>query len=254
MAAVAPPRIVGEGQCEEAWRASPWLAALEERPAAALLHGRRRLVLLSPHPDDETLACGGLLRAATLAGLEVHLVAVTDGEACYPGDGDWPPERLRQVRPREVEKAFATLGIPARIQRLGIADGDVAANTGAVEHALRAMLQPGDLVLAPWEHDGHPDHDAAGRAALAATALPGTRLLRYPVWAWHWLQPDAVQAPFRAIRMPLAEDTAARKQRAIACFASQLGDGGSADSKAPVPILPPHAVERFHRPFEVYLR
>lgn len=254
MAAVAPSRIVGEGQREEAWRASPWLAALEERPAAALLHGRRRLVLLSPHPDDETLACGGLLRAASIAGLEVHLVAVTDGEACYPGDAGWTPERLREVRPREVEQAFTTLGIPARIQRLGIADGDVAANAASLEHALRAMLKPGDLVLAPWEQDGHPDHDAAGRAALAATALPGTRLLRYPVWAWHWLQPDAAQPPFQAFRMPLAEDTAARKQRAIACFTSQIGDSGLAGSAAPAPILPPHVIERFHRPFEVYLR
>ena len=252
MAAVAPPRIVGEGQREDAWRASPWLTALEERPAAALLHGRRRLLLLSPHPDDETLACSGLLRAAATTGLvEVHLVAVTDGEACYPGDAGWTPERLRKVRPREVEQAFAMLGVRAGIQRLGIADGEVAANVAAVEGALRALLQPDDLVLAPWEHDGHPDHDAVGRAALAATTLPGTRLLRYPVWAWHWLQADAVQPPFRAIRMPLAEDTAARKQRAIACFASQLG---SSAGTAPAPILPPHVIERFQRPFEVYLR
>src|SRR5690606_13482680 len=80
----------------------------------------------------------------------------------------------------------------------------------------RALLRRGDLVLAPWEHDGHPDHDAVGRAALAATAaLPGLRLLRYPVWAWHWLPPDASPPPFAAIRMPLPPATLARKRRAI---------------------------------------
>lgn len=133
---------------------------------------------------------------------------------------------------------------------------------------MRALLQPGDLVVAPWEHDGHPDHDAVGHAALAATTLPGTRLLRYPVWAWHWLQADTVQAPFRAIRMPLAEDTAARKQRAIACFTSQLGASAAATAETPAtartprtaspvppaPILPTHVIERFQRSFEVYLR
>lgn len=250
MAAVAPPRIHGEGLREASWRVSPWLGALPERDAAALLHGRRRLLLLSPHPDDETLACGGLLRAACNAGLDVHLLAVTDGEACYPGDRHWTPDHLRTQRPSEVAQAFATLGVQARIQRLGIPDGGVTANGAAVEAALRALLQPGDLVLAPWEQDGHPDHDSVGHAARTVTTLPGTRLLRYPVWAWHWLQADTRQAPFEAIRMPLAADTLALKQRAIACFTSQLG---TAQVPVLAPILPPHVVERFHRPFEVYL-
>ena len=250
MAAVVPPRIHGAGQCESAWRASPWLAALDEKPAAQLLQGRRRLVLLSPHPDDETLACGGLLRAASQAGLDIHLMAVTDGEACYPGDTAWTPEHLREVRPREVAQAFTVLGVGAQVQRLRFPDGGVEAHIDALEAALRPLLQPGDLVLAPWEQDGHPDHDAVGRAALAAASQPGIRLLRYPVWAWHWLSPQGSRAPFDAVRMPLAPDTVALKQRAIACFASQL-QGDAPD--APAPILPPHVVERFHRPFETYL-
>ena len=203
MAAVAPPRIHGAGQCESAWRASPWLATLDERPATQLLQGRRRLVLLSPHPDDETLACGGLLRAASQAGLEILLLAVTDGEACYPGDAAWTPDRLREVRPREVAQALDVLGVRAQVQRLGIPDGGVEARSAALKATLRTLLQPGDLVLAPWEQDGHPDHDAVGRAALAAAAQPGMRLLRYPVWAWHWLLPHTTRPPFAAFRLPL---------------------------------------------------
>lgn len=250
MAAVAPPRINGAGQYESAWRASPWLAALDERPAAQLLQGRRRLVLLSPHPDDETLACGGLLRAASQAGLDILLVAVTDGEACYPGDAAWTPDRLREVRPREVAQALDVLGVRAQVQRLGIPDGGVEARSAALKATLRTLLQPGDLVLAPWEQDGHPDHDAVGRAALAAAAQPGMRLLRYPVWAWHWLLPHTTRPPFAAFRLPLTPETVALKQRAIACFASQLQSDAP---HAPAPILPPHVVQRFHRPFEVYL-
>ncbi|MGY1408762.1 PIG-L deacetylase family protein [Luteimonas sp. A611] len=250
MAAVAPPRINGAGQCESAWRASPWLAALDERPAAQLLQGRCRLVLLSPHPDDETLACGGLLRAASQAGLDILLVAVTDGEACYPGDAAWTPDRLREVRPREVTQALDVLDVRAQVQRLGIPDGGVEARSAALKATLRTLLQPGDLVLAPWEQDGHPDHDAVGRAALAAAAQPGMRLLRYPVWAWHWLLPHTRRPPFDALRMPLTPETVVLKQRAIACFASQLQSDAP---HAPAPILPAHVVQRFHRPFEVYL-
>ena len=76
------------------------------------------------------------------------------------------------------------------------------------------------------------------------------RLLRYPVWAWHWLAPDVRRPPFPALRVPLAPVALARKRRAIACFASQLG---SAEPAVPDPVLPPHVVERFHRPFEVVL-
>ena len=92
--------------------------------------------------------------------------------------------------------------------------------------ALHDRLAPGDLVLAPWQHDGHPDHDAAGRAAIAAAPARGARLLRYPVWAWHWLEPDAPRAPFQAFRMPLDAQARSRKQEAI---------------------------RRFDRPFAVYL-
>ena len=58
MAVVTAPRIVGAGHVEADWQASPWLSALPVRAAESLLDGHRRLLVLSPHPDDETLACG----------------------------------------------------------------------------------------------------------------------------------------------------------------------------------------------------
>lgn len=178
------------------------------------------------------------------------MVAVTDGEACYPDDASWPVEQLRQERPREVERALAVLGIRAQVQRLGIPDGGIDRRRAELEQTLRDFVQPHDLVLAPWERDGHPDHDAVGRAALASVRQTGARLLRYPVWAWHWLQPDAIQPPFQAFRVPLERETLALKRRAIDCFTTQLDPGGSSPS---APILPAHVVERFQRPFEVYL-
>ncbi|WP_369010244.1 PIG-L family deacetylase, partial [Salmonella enterica] len=57
---------------------------------------------MAPHPDDEVLACGGLMCVATDLGLEVMVVAVTDGEACYPGESWWTPQRLRQARREEL--------------------------------------------------------------------------------------------------------------------------------------------------------
>lgn len=250
MAVVTAPRIVGAGHVEADWQASPWLSALPVRAAESLLDGHRRLLVLSPHPDDETLACAGLMRAAAHAGLEVHLLAATDGEACYPGDTDWTPQRLREQRPNEVALALSALGVHAQVRRLGLPDGGLAGCREALVREVAALLCPDDLVLAPWEHDGHPDHDALGEAALQVAQSSDACLLQYPVWAWHWLPPDAADAPFDAFRLELDAHALAAKRRAIACFASQLG---TAHPATPQPILPAHVVERFLRPFEVYL-
>lgn len=251
MAAVTVRRIVGAGNDEADWRDSHWLSQLAERQADALLSGHRRLLVLSPHPDDETLACGGLMHAAARAGLEVALLAITDGEACYPGDRAWTRARLRSHRPRELAQALSALDVDARVYRAGLPDGGVASAFDLLLGAVNGLIRPGDLVLAPWERDGHPDHDAVGHAALRAVPATGARLLRYPVWAWHWLDPDLDHAPFNAFRVPLAQDALAAKRAAIACFASQLGTGVPPVAE---PILPPHVVARFERPFEVYLR
>ena len=42
------------------------------------------------------------------------------------------------------------------------------------------------LLAAPWRHDGHPDHEAVGRAAAVAARRTDARLVEYPVWMWHW--------------------------------------------------------------------
>lgn len=247
---VTEPRIVGAGHDEQVWRASPWLSALHVRSAGTLLQDHHRLVVLSPHPDDETLACGGLMRAASRIGLDVVLVAVTDGEACYPGDPEWTPQRLREQRPQEVERALAALGVQARVYRLGLPDGGIAGQAEVLSRRLADLLIADDLVLAPWDRDGHPDHDAVGEAALRAAHSADASLLRFPVWAWHWLDPDSAHPPFDAITMPLDANAMADKRRAIACFASQLGTAHPATAE---PILPARVVERFLRPFEVYL-
>ena len=250
MAAVAEALIVGDGHDESRWQLSPWLASRPHRDAAALLATHERVVVVSPHPDDETLACGGLMRAAARAGRTLSVVSVTDGEACYPGNGAWPPERLRVDRASELAAALRALDTCATLHRLHLPDGGVAAAAATLRTALAKLVGPGDLVLAPWEHDGHPDHDAVGAAALSVVPAAGAALLRYPVWAWHWLDHARPAPPFPAVRMPLDEGARRAKRAAIGCFASQLGTAAPAVAE---PVLAPHVVARFERPFEVYL-
>ncbi|MEG2805447.1 PIG-L family deacetylase, partial [Stenotrophomonas sp.] len=196
MDAVAP-RIEGQGSLQADWERSRWLAELPATETRVLLHGVRRLVVVSPHPDDEVLGCGGLMQAAAASDIAVHVVSVTDGEACYPDQPLWPAARLRAARRHELANAMRTLGLDAtHVTPLGLPDGSVARHEAELAAHLATQLRPGDLLLAPWVGDAHPDHEATGRAARAAARGCDVRAMEYPVWAWHWLDPHAAEAPW----------------------------------------------------------
>lgn len=245
------PRIAGAGTSEAAWRRSPWLAALPERQAEAWVAHARRLVVVTPHPDDETLGCGGIIATARALDIPVRVVAVTDGEACYPGVAQWPEQRLRAVRRQELAQALACLRVDAAaIDWLDLGDGRVDGRTPELAAALRAILRVGDQVLTTWQGDAHPDHAATARA-VAEAAGGAVAVAYFPVWAWHWMEAASQASPLAgACRVVLAPQAIAAKQRAIACFQSQLGSG---DAPAPQPILPPQVVARFQRQYEVLL-
>ena len=248
-AVIAQRRIAGVGTPAAAWRDDPQLARVPLAAPAQLLAPYARIVIVAPHPDDEILACGGLLQAAARHGLAHLLVAVTDGEASHPGSQAWPPSRLRLERPRETLAALACLGIdqPA-VLRLAFADGGVTACEDALAARLAAILRPGDLVITTWRYDAHPDHEACARACARAAPACGASLLETPVWGWHWSAPgDGAMPLAQARKLALTPAMLARKRAALMCFHSQTG----ADGRSAGPVLPAHAIERILHPFEL---
>ncbi len=237
---------MGDGTPEDAWR--PWLAT-RAWPSWRSTGCRPRAVVVAPHPDDEVLGAGGLMALLAAAGTAVEVVAVTDGEASNPG-GSVPPAALAALRVAETEAALAALGVVARVTRLGLPDGGAAALEDPVRDALH--LAPGDWLLGTWSGDGHPDHEAVGRACAAAAARDGARLLAYPVWTWHWATPDDPRVPWgRARRVPLPAAVQQAKARAVQAFRTQVAPLGPRPEDAPV--LPPHVLARFARTEEVVL-
>ena len=202
-------------------------------------------LIVAPHPDDEVLGLGGLL--AMLG--EAEVVAVTDGEASHPGSTVHTREQLAALRRDETAEALHRLGLPgAPVRHLGQPDGGI--DEDALTMALTALLSPGRWCLATWRGDGHPDHEVVGRAAAAACAATGARLLEYPIWTWHWAGPGDDRVPWhRARRLDLPPAARAAKEAAIQAFPSQINDLGPAPADAA--ILPPHVLARFRRPFEV---
>jgi LmbE family N-acetylglucosaminyl deacetylase len=234
--------IAGEGTAEEQWQT--W-DAMTAWPVLALEAGPRPPLVVAPHPDDEILGVAGLM--ATLGAVE--LVAVTDGEASHPGSTVHTPQRLAAVRRAETAEALTRLGLgPAVVHRAGQPDGGIREDE--LTAFLTGRLAEGQWCLATWRGDGHPDHEAVGRAAARACAATGARLLEYPIWTWHWASPGDSRVPWdRARRIPLTPAAMAAKQAAIEAFPSQIHPLGPAAADAA--ILPPHVLARFARPFEV---
>ena len=198
------------------------------------------LVLVGAHPDDETLGLGATAAMLSGRGVTVQVVAVTDGEAAYPDDGRDRKE-LAKVRRDELAAAAERLGLPKPIF-LRIPDGEVASHEQLLVGKIGAVLAGfgrGTWCAATWRGDGHPDHEAAGRAAAAASKDAGALFIEYPIWMWHWATPDDPAVPWhRARRLPVTPLELATKTAAMQCFASQLerGDGP--------PLLTADVVER----------
>jgi LmbE family N-acetylglucosaminyl deacetylase len=234
------------GTSEAAWLSSERISLLQPLSPAPY----RRVVIVAPHPDDEIFGAAGLL--LRLEGAEVQVVAVTDGEASHP-DAASQGYDLRTLRAQESARALRRLGWShAPVSRLGLPDSAVAGHSDDLIDYLNETLTPHDLCVAPWRHDGHPDHDACGRAAAEVAASRGAQLLEYLVWAWHWLEPETSFLPWQHCSvLRLSRRQAARKRWATHAFASQIRPLGLERDRRP--LLPPSVVRRFWRPFEIFI-
>ncbi len=200
------------------------------------------LIVVSPHPDDEVLAAGGLIHSWLGLGRAVTIVSVTDGEAAYACGGD-----LAAVRRAELHAALRKLSAaPLSVVRLGLPDGQVTQHRAQLRTGIEALLLPLAVLVAPYQHDGHPDHEATGDVCAALAQAHGTTLVRYPVWAWHRLTPaDLPQTRWGKFVLDSAAQRA--KAHAVQCFTSQL---------APVdhpPVVPAHVLTYFQRPYEAFI-
>jgi LmbE family N-acetylglucosaminyl deacetylase len=222
------------------------------------LIGPGRPLILAPHPDDESLGCGGLIAACSARGRPPCIVVVTDGTGSHPASRTHPPERLRAVREQEARAAAQHLGIePDTVVFLRLRDTAVpsegavfdAAVSVIIGHLRAAMCS---VILAPWRHDPHCDHVAADAMARQVARIAGIAHLSYPVWGWT-LPPDSLlpDEPLAGWRLDISEQLDA-KRAAIVTHRSQYSNLITDD---PTGFrLPANLIAIFTRPHEVFVR
>ncbi len=224
-----------------------WLAQqnIQRLELNDLYSSHSRLVVIAPHPDDEILACGGLLASWAKQGFSIQMIAVTDGEASHGTQNSAARARLGTCRVAESYAGLHALGVlPSSAIRLSIPDGKVSEHMPALVSRLQTMLQPHDLVVTTWRLDGHPDHEAASTATAQSCLSVRCRLLQAPVWMWHWGSPGDTRVPWaNLVALDLQQDIIALKQQALRYHRSQLLDR----SNGLGPVLVPSIVERVAR-------
>lgn len=235
--------------------------ALDRLPLVPLdrVIGAAGLTVIAPHPDDETLGCGGLIALARSEGRPVRVVILSDGTASHPGSREYPPDRLRIVRQQESAAALEMLGVARQdIHFLNITDGAIPAAGGELTAVAREVLSivrsveggPGTIAVT-WRDDQHADHKAAYAVAHQVHLwLPAVRLIEYPIWGRY--APNDVEATgdLSGYRLDIAGEVE-RKGRAILLYRSQVSDMIADDPKAKP--LPERFLEHFRRPYEVFL-
>ncbi|MBU0669908.1 MAG: PIG-L family deacetylase [Alphaproteobacteria bacterium] len=208
------------------------------------------LLLVMPHPDDETLGCGQALAAAADAGRPIGLVLVTDGEASHPS---CDRGELVAMRRTELAAALAVLSPGRRIpvHRLALPDGTSRRGdlSGEGWEALLAFANTLDprAIWTTSPIDPHCDHAAAHAIARDIAEHFRAALWSAPVWGRFGERP----LPEGELRLFEAPALAERKARALAAYRSQFTDL-IADPEAflmPEPLLAHFAAHPgiFHR-------
>ena len=173
------------------------------------------ILVIAPHPDDETIGCGGALCLHVARGDRVVVVFLTSGEL---GLKDLAPQKAWKVRESEAKAAARQLGI-ARLEFLRLPDWAVGEHIKKGARRLLPIIrrEVPEMVYLPHPRDWHPDHQAALpllRAALRGVRLPAVELRAYEVWT-PFEEFDYVTDISRVMR---------RKVRALRAHRSQLGE------------------------------
>lgn len=213
-------------------KAGEYLAWLRDRPVVdpAELLGQRDLLIIAPHPDDESLGCGGLIAWATARGSLVTIVFLTEGERSHEGTDTFPPRALARLRREEATTAAARLDVPAgQLHFLRLPDGDLTHmdddTLDAIQFSLLGLVASTTppLICVTARTDPHGDHQAAWLIAQRLAQRCATDVLSFPVWTW-MLDPerDIVNPARFAWRLPMHDPK--RKRAAVAAHQSQLGE------------------------------
>lgn len=231
------------------------------------IHDWGRTLIVAPHPDDESLGCGGALALLAARSNAAFVLILTDGAASHAQSKEYPQPRLRELRERETLLAIGHLGHDQsavtfmrfddrRLPSDANHEADSSCRFDDVVNRCRdylAQLAP-HTIFVPWRRDPHPDHRATAKIVTAACQglfATSPRIIEYPIWIWE--MNEGGDAPLASEVTPWRLDVSSvieRKRRAIASHVSQTTDLIKDDPNGF--RLSAEVLQNFSHPWELY--
>jgi N-acetylglucosamine malate deacetylase 1 len=209
-------------------------SAADSLPTVAMPQSGQKILVFSPHPDDETIGVGGYIARSIAVGADVRIVLVTDGD--YHNNGP--------VRYAEFKKATQILGVPdSNLVFLGLPDSKLdKMDKTSLAAALKSQIDQynPDFVICPFIKDGNPDHSMIGKAVESILKVDPNKRIVYEYLVHYRLiwprprgfEPDIHLSPPQNLVTPdvrwetfplsLAEENV--KSEAIRTYQSQNGN------------------------------
>ncbi|MEA5515267.1 PIG-L family deacetylase [Nodularia sp. UHCC 0506] len=220
---------------------------------------QKSAMVFSPHQDDETFGCGGMIAHKREQGIPVIVVFLTDGQGLGVSDSQ---KTIVEVRQQEAQKALGILGVEAsNIHFLAKLDGNLKnlnyeekQQTISQLSALIQYYQP-EEVYVPHHKDCHTDHEATYELVKAAISDEKLlciyaqnnitiELIQYPIWLF-WRAPLFILLKLQDIAAAHCfsiTPVQAKKTRAIASYVSQMKS------------LPRGFINRFLDSYEIFFK
>ena len=223
----------------------------------------RRVVVVAPHPDDETLGCGGAIAHFRQHNIRVQVLIMSDGTRSHPNSRHFPANELRKLRESEANEALKILGVSGdsvtflRWQDTAVPHPCCSLEerkfATAVEQCdLYLKTCSPDLIFLPWQHDQHCDHQATWRIVQHClqswSQLP--RQLVYSIWGDRAAGLASLPAGETGWRLDIRSVESLKRQAALAhrSQTTNLIDDDPTGFR-----LTPEMLNNLIQPYETYL-
>lgn len=227
----------------------------------------KNVVIFSPHPDDETLACGGTIVKKLSEGYTISIVFMTDGRhslsKLFGIYSDPTPMELKEIRKREAIRAAKILGLKEKnLFFLDFEDGRLEKTDKTIKKIIEILIETSPVeVYFPWAYDSPNDHKITSQIvfdslmklkmhihqyqyAITPALLPLSPVIQRPlldvasrIFKSHWLEVDI--SKFIDL-----------KRRAINAYQSQISVLSCKQSK---PVLDAFFLKNFLKAKEKFL-
>lgn len=182
------------------------------------------MIVFAPHPDDETLACGGTIIKKLGEGFDVYVTVMTDGRHSHDVTlslAEPSPETIAEIRATEFSEATRVLGVnPSNLILLWFEDGKLREHmSDARERTVRILreVRPVEIYV-PYRDDANEDHrttyEIVASSVKEADLLP--KMYEYSVWN------GKIPRPGLKVFMIDIHGELGRKMEAISEYKSQI--------------------------------